>query len=586
MASPPPAPPAARSWPALSLAEAHALMTRPGAVFEVAETTIRGVPTRVWKNAPATIREVFENARALHGDKPFLVYDGERASVEGFARATITLAQALAKLGVVQGDRVVVAMRNLPEWPVAYFAALLLGAIATPLNAWGTGEELLHGLQDSGATVAVLDAERWERLAPRVDQAGPGLRQVLVTRQAAAIVHPRVTALADLIGPVNCWGSLPPLPMPAVDLAPDDDATLFYTSGTTGRAKGVLGTHRCATSTLMAASFSVQRNFVRRGEPIPDPAARPTQRALLVAIPFFHTTGCQSILCTALHNGSRLVLMHRWDAEQAMALIEAERITQAGGVPAIAWQLLEHPARARYDLSSLESVSYGGAPATAELVQRLREVFPLALPGTGWGMTETTATFTHHSAEDYIRRPASAGPALPVGEMQITDDAGRALPPGQVGELRVKGPNVVKGYWNRPEDTAATFQQGWLRTGDLGYIDDEGFLFLVDRKKDMLIRGGENIYCAEIESVLYRHPEVMDAGVVGLPHRTLGEEPAALVTLRPGAQATAESLREHARRLLAAYKVPVRILIHPEMLPRNAAGKLMKPALKALLDAS
>lgn len=577
---------ATRRWPVMSLAAAHALMTAPGSPFELAQATIRGVPTRVWKNAPPTMREVFANARATHGDKTFLVYEGERASYEAFARATLVLAHALGEMGVVKGDRVVVAMRNLPEWPVAYFAALLLGAIATPLNAWGTAAELQYGLKDSGARVALVDAERWDRLAPLVADC-PALQQVLVARHASALagVGPvAVRALEAVIGPVADWGRLPLRPLPAVSLAPDDDATLFYTSGTTGAAKGVLGTHRCSTSTLMAGLFSTHRGFVRRGEPVPDPAARPYQRALLVAIPFFHTTGCQSVLCGSLHGGAKLVLMRRWDAEQGMALIEAERVSQAGGVPTIAWQLVEHPARAKYDLSSLESVAYGGAPASPELVRRLAEVFPQARPGTGWGMTETTATFTHHGAEDYQHRPASAGPALPVGEMKITDDDGQPLLPGAVGELWVKGPNVARGYWNRPEDSAATFVHGWLRTGDLGYVDEEGFLYIVDRKKDMLIRGGENIYCAEIEAVLYQHPAVVDAGVVGVPHPSLGEEPAALVTLKPGEPVSPKELRAFVRQHLAAYKVPVRVVVRDELLPRNPTGKLLKKELQRLLQ--
>ncbi|MCW7536952.1 acyl--CoA ligase [Aquabacterium sp. A7-Y] len=581
--SPSPAIPASPCPPVMSLALAHGLMTRPGSFFEIEQVDIRGIPTRVWKYAPPTLREVFLAGRQ-HGDHTFLVYEGERASFESFARATLALAQALAAQGVVKGERVAIAMRNLPEWPVAYFATLLLGAIAAPLNAWGTPADLLHGLTDSGARVAVLDAERWERLQPGVDGC-PELAQVLVSRHRGALMHPRARALEQLIGRVCEWPGLPDRPLPPVPLAPDDDATLFYTSGTTGSPKGALGTHRCSTSTLMASAFSALRGFVRRGEPPPDPAARTTQRTLLVSVPFFHTTGCQG-MCGALFAGSKLVLMHRWEVGRALQLIEAERVTHAGGVPTIAWQLLEHPAVDRYDLSSLEAVAYGGAPASPELVERLQRVFPQAEPGTAWGMTETSAGFTGHSGDDYRAKPASAGPAPPVGELKITDDTGRPLPAGQIGELWVKGPNVVKGYWRRPEDTAQTFVDGWLRTGDLAYLDDEGWLFIVDRKKDMLIRGGENIYCAEIESALYKHPAVVDAGVVGVPHASLGEEPAALVVLRPGETLEPEALREFLRGHLSAYKLPVSIVIHPELLPRNPAGKLMKPALKQLLQAA
>lgn len=576
------------TWPAMSLAQAHAAMTAPGQPFETADAVIRGIPQRIWKNAAPTMRDVFVNARAAHGAKDFLVYDGERASFEAFARATLAFAEQLAAMGVGKGDRVAVAMRNLPEWPVAVLATLLLGGVASPVNAWGTGPELAYALGDSAAKVGVLDADRWARLQPLLSEL-PALQRVLVCRaEGADLEDARASHWGDLLGPVAGWAALPDRPLPDVALAPDDDATLLYTSGTTGASKGALGTHRCSTSTLMASTFSVARNFVRRGEPVPDPvaanAARAHQRAMLLAIPFFHTTGCQVILFGALSSGTKLVLMHRWDPEEAMALIQAEKISSAGGVPTIAWQLIEHPARGQYDLSSLESMTYGGAPASAALVRRIGEAFPKAQPGTGWGMTETSGTFTHHGAEDYLHRPDSAGPAMPVADMKICDDDGQALPAGVVGELWVKGPNVVKGYWNKPEDTAATFVNGWLRTGDLGTLDDEGFLTIVDRKKDMLIRGGENIYCAEVEAVLYRHPAVMDAGVIGQAHATLGEEPVALVTLKPGLQATEDELRAFVRSQIAGFKVPVRILIHADPLPRNPAGKLMKKMLKLLFE--
>ena len=599
-------PAAAPAWPALSLAQAHAAMTAPGQPFETIDALVDGRPMRVWKNAPATVRDVFINARAMHGDKTFLVYQDERATFDAFARATLAFAGHLAAMGVVKGDRVAVVMRNLPEWPVAVLATLLLGAIATPVNAWGTGPELVYCLVDSGARVAVLDAERWARVQPLlvgvadsaadsaaggaaggVSSAAPALQQVIVVRADAPLDGPRTQRWDALLPATAAWADLPDGPLPDVALAPDDDATLLYTSGTTGAAKGALGSHRCSGSTLMGSAFSLARNFVRRGQPLPDAAAPRTHpRAMLLAIPFFHTTGCQVILFGALHSGTKLVLMDRWQPETAMALIQAERITAAGGVPTIAWQLIEHPARKNYDLSSLDSMTYGGAPASAALVQRIGQAFPQAQPGTGWGMTETSGTFTHHGAEDYLHRPDSAGPAMPVGEMKITDDDGLVLPTGAVGELWVRGPNVVKRYWNKPEESAATFVQGWLRTGDLATLDDEGFLTIVDRKKDMLIRGGENIYCAEVEAVLYRHPAVMDAGVIGQPHATLGEEPVALVHLKPDTDASEDELRAFVRSQIAGFKVPVRIVIHPEPLPRNPAGKLMKKTLKQLFEAS
>jgi steroid-24-oyl-CoA synthetase len=283
-------------------------------------------------------------------------------------------------------------------------------------------------------------------------------------------------------------------------------------------------------------------------------------------------------------SGGKIVLMRKWDVEQALQLIERERVTVTGGVPTIAWQLIEHPQRSRYDLSSIEAIAYGGAPSAPELVRRILEVFPKAQAGNGWGMTETSASFSGNTAEDYANRPSSCGLAPAVGAMKIMSaDGARELPAGETGELWVKGPMVVKGYWNNAAATAQTFVDGWLRTGDVARLDAEGFCYIVDRAKDMLIRGGENIYCIEVENVLYDHPAVMDAALVGLPHRTLGEEPAAIVHLKPGATAGEEELRAWVAARLAAFKVPVKVVLWPETLPRNPAGKILKSELKKTL---
>jgi len=567
------------NWPVMTIADAHAAMTARGAAYETEERTIFGVRQRVWKNAPPTLREVFLEGRA-HGDKTFLVYEDERVSFEQFALATLALTEALRVEGVVKGDRVVIAMRNLPEWPVALFATWLVGAVAVPLNAWWTGPELEYALQDSGASAALVDAERLERIAPLLPNCA-ALRRVFVARAAPTAAVRNVVALESVIGAAHAWGQLTERPVPGIRLEPEDDATIFYTSGTTGHPKGALGTHRNAVSTVATTAFTTERNYLRRGEPVPLLEDRVTQLAVIVGIPFFHVTGCLCVLCPPLLAGAKLVTMHHWDTERAMALIERERCTHAGGVPTLAWQILEHPARSKYDLSSLESMSYGGAPAAPELVRRMEQVWPSTVPGFGWGMTETSATFTHHSGEDYRRRPDSSGPALPVCEMKIVGDSGNELPCGEVGELWAKGPNVVKGYWGKPEVTAETFVNGWVRTGDLAKMDDEGFLYIVDRKKDIVIRGGENIYCVEVEAALFEHPAIMDAGVIGLPHHQLGEEPAAVVTLKPGQETTEHELRAFVRARLAAFKVPMHIVVLRQALPRNANGKIIKKALRA-----
>ncbi|HWA69290.1 MAG TPA: AMP-binding protein [Rhizomicrobium sp.] len=537
----------------VSLAEAQARLTAPGALFETHVRLIRGVATTVWTHVPATAAQAFARARAF-GPREFLVYQDSRVTYDGFARAVAAVANHLVARGVMTGDRVAVAMKNQPEWPVAFLGALLAGAIAVPLNAWWTADELAYALSDSGARLVFVDPERCARLA--------GLPITLLDVNAIA-------------GEAAQWGDLPDAPLPPVALDPEDDATLFYTSGTSGLPKGALGTHRALTTNIFAAPFVQARNELRRGQ------ARDSdrQKVTLLAVPFFHVIGSLSILLPNMAAGGKLVLMPRFEAAAALDLIARERVSVAGGVPAIALSLLEHAPG--HDLSSLELVSFGGAPCSAALAARIKDELG-AWPGQGWGMTETSATCTSHSAEDYLAHPESCGPALPVCRLKVMRD-GVAAPPGAIGELWAFGPNIVKGYWNRPDDTAAVFRDGWINTGDLASLDEDGFLTIHDRAHDMVIRGGENIYCIEVENILGQHPAVADAALVGLPHPLLGEVPAALVQARgPVSQ---EALRAFAAQRLAAFKVPVEVMISTAPLPRNAGGKLIKRDVRKVFGA-
>ena len=577
-------PASAKAWPVMSIAEAHAQITAPGMLCETEELVIHGVTTRVWKHAPPTLRAVVEAGRGF-GEATFLVYEDERVSFEAFWRAVSGLARALAADGVAKGDRVAIIMRNLPEWPVALYAAASLGAIVTPLNAWWTGPELEYGLADSGSKVAIVDAERLERINEHLE-ACPDLQRVYVSREDDDIANPLISRLEDVLGAPDAWAKLPDRPLPNVEILPEDDATIFYTSGTTGKPKGALATQRNINSYIPSAASAPLRDSLRRNGALPSPNPAAPQRVTLLSVPLFHVAGCFAVLNPLLYNGGKLVLMRRWEPLRALELIEREKVTTAGGVPTIAWQLIEHPQSQRYDLSSLENISYGGAPAAPELVRKIKQVFPKATARNGWGMTETCGAASSNHAEDYQHRPDSCGPALAVCDLKImTVEGDRELPVGEVGELWCKGPQVVKGYWNKPEATAETFVDGWVKTGDLARLDEEGFCFIIDRAKDMLIRGGENIYCIEVENVLYDHPAIMDAALVGIPHKTLGEEPAAVVTLKPGAEASERELRAFVAERLAAFKVPVKVVFWPETLLRNANGKILKNELKKLFGA-
>ena len=564
------------NWPARSRAECKAILTAPGMRFEMEEVDIRGVRLRTWKNAPPNLRAIALLGQS-HGAREFVIYEDERMTYDAWFRAVVRLAHEFRARGVKKGDRVALAMRNLPEWPVVFFAAVTIGAICVPLNAWWTGDELAFGLSNSGTKLLVCDEERWDRLKDRRNDFSC-VNHTFVTRAE----HPLNGAdtLESVIGTPKQYASLPQATLPDVEILPEDDATIFYTSGTTGRPKGALGTHRNLCTNILSSGYNAGCAVLRRGEPLPEPQPKTG----LTVIPLFHVTACSAGLMGNIAAGNTMVYMYKWDPVEAFKIIEREKVSSTGGVPTIAWQLLEHPERKNYALSSIEAIAYGGAPAAPELVRKIREVFG-ALPGNGWGMTETMATVTGHSSEDYLNRPDSCGPPVAVADLKImSEDGSRELPTGEIGELWARGPMVVKGYWNNPEATAETFVDGWVKTGDLARLDEEGWCYIADRAKDMIIRGGENIYSSEVENVLYDHPAVTDAALIGLPHQQLGEEPAAVVHLAPGMQASEAELQEWVAERLAKFKVPVRIAFTPDTLPRNANGKILKKELSSFFE--
>ena len=570
----------AAPFPVMSIAQCNAVMTAPGAKFEMEEKVINGIRLRIYKHAPLTLRDVVLNSKQWDF-REYLVFEDERITYAAHYKAVAHLARRLREdFGVQKGDRVAVVMRNYPQWAVGFWAALAIGAIATPLNSWWTGEELEYGLADSGAKVAIVDPEKLERIRdhlPTLTQ----LKTVIVARGGDDEADPRIVSLEKLIGSARAWASLPDIEMPAAEVGPDDDATIMYTSGTTGKPKGALATHRGIISNVFNGMACQARHFVRQGQspPVRDPLNDPP-RIPLLAIPFFHATGAFSNLVPVIMNADKIVTMYKWDPGEALEIIEREKVTMIGGVPAIAWQVLEHPDRDKYDLSSIQFVAYGGAPSAPELVATIKRRFPNGLASNGWGMTETCAASCVNFGKDYEVRPDSCGAPAPAMDFKIVGSNGETLGPNQVGELWVKGPNNCKAYWNKPEATAKTYIDGWVVTGDIGRMDEESFVFLLDRAKDMLIRGGENIYCIEVESALYDHPAIMDAAVVGIPHKVLGEEVGAVVQVKPDMEVTADELRRFTAQKIAAFKVPVDIQIQRDPLPRNANGKIMKSELR------
>jgi steroid-24-oyl-CoA synthetase len=588
----------AKDTPAMSIAEANAAMTAAGELFEMEEIAIRGVPTRTWKNAPPSLRAVLDMSLG-HGDAAFLVYEDERTTFAEHYRIACTLAGRLREVfGVEQGDRVAIVMRNIPEWVMAFWAATVAGAIVVPLNAWWSGEELRYGLEDSGSKVAFVDTERAERIRPFLGGLTT-LRALVVAdeHRATPKAPPAVYEPPGGAPPVTEW----PFPLalgpvddaavpPDLTIDPEDDATIFYTSGTTGRPKGAVGTHRNMTTNLMSLFFINSRGALRYGSALvpTDEHADRSQPAFLLSVPLFHATGCHSVMLSNIAIGGKLVMMHHWDPERALELIEREKIATFGGVPAMVMQVLDSPNFSKFDTSSIRGVSYGGAPAPPDLVRRIRAAWPVGQPSNGYGLTETSSVTSMNSGADYVAKPDSVGPPVPVCDVAVLpEDFGQDEPddsaprgPAVRGELWVKGPNVVRGYWNRPAETAASFSRGWLHTGDIARLDDEGFIYIVDRAKDMIIRGGENVYSVQVEAALFEHPAVADCAVIGVPHPTLGEEVGAVVVLRPGAKVTAEELGQHVKARLAGFMVPTHIWFLSEPLPRNPQGKVLKRQLR------
>jgi len=550
-----------------------AALTGPDGPFAIVEGEIRGVPVRLFRNAPATLRDFVQAARDK-GDAAYLVYENERYTYTQVLERVDALGAALVqRYGIGRGDRVAIAMRNYPEWIVAYFAVTSIGAVVAGLNAWWTTEELDYGLRDCGARVLLADPERLQRVAPLLAGLAPlGLRVVAVRMDAAGDLPPGVDRCEEVLA--RAAGAA----LPAVQVEPDDDAMILYTSGTTGHPKGVVSTHRAILQALFAFACRTTANALAR----PPKEPHPFPPCYILIVPLFHVTGLVPVMLGATLGGSKLVMMYKWSPECALELIERERVTAFVGVPTQAHDLLESPKFATTDTSSLQSVGGGGAAAPTELVRRIEKSFTRGRPNIGYGMTETNAFGPGNTGDDYVRKPASTGRIVPICEIRVVDPAtGSAVATGEVGEVHFRGPHLFRGYWNKPHETAEVLgEDGWLRTGDLGYLDDEGFLFLVDRAKDIVIRAGENISCTEVENAVYAYPDTYECACFGLPHERLGEELAVAVYPKPGHGFDPEDLRKHVAAHLAAFKVPSQVFVFAEPLPRNASGKLLRRALR------
>ncbi|CAN0356018.1 MULTISPECIES: class I adenylate-forming enzyme family protein [unclassified Hyphomonas] len=552
------------------LLKAREELTGPGGEFEIVEAEVLGNRLRVYKNAPPSVREVWLSTLQFP-ERDYLVYQDERWTYADAHRDVASAAAWMFDQGVKPGDRVAIAMRNYPEWMLLYWACVSVGIAVVGMNAWWTPEEMEYALKDSEPKILFADSERLER--------------VLAISGAADKMKIVGVRAPDAPSPVIQWSDVLAHggALPDVSVDPDADACIFYTSGTTGFPKGAQLTHRGCVSNLLNMAFagaSTQLATARAtGEMPPEEAPVPVG---LITTPLFHVTAnnCAAYLITAA--GGKIVLMYRWDAGEALKLVETEKVTAMSGVPIMARELINHPDFEKTDTSSLATLGGGGAQLPPDLVQKIDSTVATARPNTGYGMTETCGIITSVAADFFIDKPDSAGPAMPNFEAKCVNDLGETVAQGEVGELWVRGSSVIKGYINRPEATAESITDGWLHTGDIARIDEHGFIFIVDRKKDMVLRGGENVYCAEVEAAIYRHPSVAECSVFGVPDDRLGEEVGVAVVLKPGEDLAAVTLREHCAGIMAKHKVP-RYVWFLTALPRNASGKFIKRDLKEQL---
>ncbi len=556
---------------------AYAELTAPGAPFAWTVRDVRGVPTRIFDSAPPDMRGIWELAVAK-SDAEYLVYGPERYTYSDAAARVRSLAHHLRdRHGVGRGDRVAIAMRNYPEWVLSYWAITSIGAAAVALNSWWTGPELEFALGDSSPVVAILDGERLELLTP-----SSGTPALIVTRHDGDL-PPAASRWDDVVD-----AAAAPARLPAAEIEPDDDVGIFYTSGTTGPPKGARTTHRGSIHNLLNLAFirycgdaARARRLAEQG--LTPPSEDPGTPVALLPVPLFHVTGCTCVLHPVTATGGRLVLMHHWDPAEALRIIERERVTTFTGVPTMSRELLRHPDWGGTDTSSVRSMGGGGAALQPDLVARIDTSLRHGEPITGYGLTETTGIATAIGNEYYVAKPASVGPVVPCMEAKVVDPDGNESAAGQQGELLLRGPNVIKGYLNQPEATAEAIVDGWFRTGDIAEIDADGWIHIKDRAKDVVIRGGENVHCAEVEAALHELDEVAEVAVFGVPDDRLGEEVAAAVVLGPGAALSRDDLTAHLTGRLARFKHPRHVWFLDEPLPRNANGKFLKRELRERL---
>ena len=556
-------------------------ITAPKGAFEVFNKVRNGVTYPAFLTLPNNLGDMFKKAADTHGQIDFLVYQDERYSFEALYQLALSFREVLTdQYTIKRGDKVVIAMRNYPEWLVSFMGITMLGAVAVPINAWWSQQELLHVIQHSQALLVITDDKRYDILQASLQHinlpcliARPNEQQgndLCLMRKIKSVITSH-TQNKTCTNPTTAK-------IPSDDVLLNDTASIFYTSGSTGLPKGAVSTHESILTALNTWLMLGAAAGIANGTANVEPAYPP---AALMTVPLFHVTGCHTLFLLSLLIGRKTVMMPYWDAELALILIEKERVTYFNGVPTMSMELMNHPQKHQYDLTSLLDICAGGAARAPEHVRKICQSFAQGNPSCGYGLTETNALGAVNGPVEYLAKPTSAGlPTPPIVDVQIFNDANQSLPQGQVGEIAIKSIANISGYWRDDVATDAAFSKGYFKTGDLGFLDEDGFIHIVDRIKDIIIRGGENISCFEVESALYKHNQVIETSVFALPDPRLGEVPGAVVYVKNIKEIDEDSLSSFLTSLIAHFKVPSKIWLVDQKLPRLGSGKIDKRGLK------